>query len=196
MDVALGNEVKFGRVNQSTGNIEMTPYSEQSENMVVVANPMELHNTPLESELPDVSRNDVVKFWIAPKNGTIQINDFLQIDNTLGAEAIYSIEVLNPQTGKNGRIFLKKLVAGMTPQAIVINHYNDYYNYIQSMTPSTTDHLGINSGLNLTVQSGDKVFFRLHKREEDNFAVYSDPEVKYVDVSATCLLYTSPSPRD
>jgi hypothetical protein len=89
----------------------MTKYSDNTENMVIVADAITEHGSPLEGSWQDVSKNDVVKVWIAPRNGYINFEDQVQVENVPNAKAIYSVEIKNPlNPTKNGRIFLKSLL--------------------------------------------------------------------------------------
>jgi len=183
MDVVKDGEVIFGRINPTNGDVEMTKYSDNTENMVIIADAITEHSSPLEGSWQDVSKNDVVKVWIAPMDGYINFEDQVQVENVSNAKAVYSVEIKNPlDPTKNGRIFLKEFTAGMSVENIAITNYNTYYSQIQSLSPSTTDHLAINSGNILHVQSGDKVFIRLHKNENYSYKVFSNPLIKYVNV--------------
>jgi hypothetical protein len=67
----------------------------------------------------------VVKVWIAPKNGYIEIADEVGIASgqDAAAKAIYSIEIKNPGVAsKNCRLYLTELSG--TSQNISITHYN------------------------------------------------------------------------
>lgn len=183
MDVAQDGQVLFGRINPNNGNVEMTQYSDNTENMVIVADTMMEHFSPLEGIWQDVSKNDVVKVWVAPMDGFIRFEDTVQVENLPNAKAQYSVEIRNPATtDKNGRIYLKEFTAGMAPENIIINNYNNYYSQIQGLTPTTTDHLAINNPGELYVKSGEKVFIRLHKNENFSFKVLSNPAISYVGV--------------
>lgn len=176
MDVVKDGQVWFNRVNSVGGN-EMTNFSDTTENMVIVADDA-LQNNDNESGL------DVVKFWIAPKDGLIRFTDNISIENVPNAKAVYSVEILNPSSGatqENGRIYLKVLTQGMAPQGINITRYNRYFSDIQAINPvQSNNHLAINNNNFLTVKSGDKVFVRLHKNNVKDFKVYSNPKIEYV----------------
>ncbi|WP_313092370.1 RHS repeat-associated core domain-containing protein [Chryseobacterium flavum] len=179
MDVAQDGQVLFGRINPTNGNVEMTQYSDNTENMVIVADTMLQHNSPLEGTWQDISKNDVVKVWVAPRDGYIQFDDSVQVENIPNAKALYSVEIKNPATGKNGRIYMKEFLAGMPVENISIYNYNSYFGAIQSLTPSNVDHLGIDNPGQLYVNSGDKVFIRLHKNDNYSFKVMSNPSITY-----------------
>jgi len=183
MDVAQDGQVLFGRINPINGNVEMTQYSDNTENMVIVADTMMEHFSPLEGSWQDVSKNDVVKVWVAPMDGYINFVDTVQVENLPNAKAQYSVEIRNPATAdKNGRIYLKEFTAGMAPENITITNFNSYYSQIQGLTPTTTDHLAISNPGSLYVKSGEKVFVRLHKNENYSFKVLSNPVISYVGV--------------
>lgn len=182
MDVAQDGQVLFGRINPTNGNVEMTQYSDNTENMVIVADTMMQHNSPLEGSWQEISKNDVVKVWVAPMDGYIRFDDTVQVENLPNAKALYSVEIKRPGTDKNGRIYLKEFTAGMAPETISILNYDTYYGQIQSMIPVNTDHLAIQDPGKLYVKSGEKVFIRLHKNDNYSFKVLSDPVVSYVDI--------------
>nr|WP_314493604.1 RHS repeat-associated core domain-containing protein [uncultured Chryseobacterium sp.] len=188
MDVVKDGQVLFGRRNHSTGNVEMTQFSDTTENMVIVADALTQHNTPLEGQWQDVVSNDVVKVWVAPREGFVEFSDIVNIQNTSGAKADYSVEMLNPDDPtKNVRIYLKTLTAGMGSQNILISKYNDHFLAIQSLSPANpNNHLAINNGSYLRVKSGEKIFIRLHYNDNTNHKVFSNPKIRYVntDISA------------
>jgi hypothetical protein len=66
----------------------------------------------------------VVKVWIAPKNGYIEIADEVGIASgqDAAAKAIYSIEIKILVASKNCRLYLTELSG--TSQSISITHYN------------------------------------------------------------------------
>lgn len=181
MDVVKDGEVIFGRINPNDGNVEMTKYSDNTENMVIVADAITEHGSPLEGSWQDVSNNDVVKMWIAPRSGYIRITDQIMVEGLGNKEATYSIEMVNPNDPtKNVRVYLIKLTSGLS-NLIEISKYNSYFNLIQSLPPyNNNNHLAINDDYRLYVNSGDKVFIRLHKNETTNYRVYSNPNITYI----------------
>ncbi|WP_185116306.1 SpvB/TcaC N-terminal domain-containing protein [Chryseobacterium sp. Leaf201] len=188
MDVVKDGQVWFNRL--SSGGInEMTNFSDTTENMVIVADDA-LQNNDNESGL------DVVKFWVAPKDGIIKFTDNISIENVPNAKAVYSVEILNPASGTtptNGRIYLKILTPATSVQNISITKYNTYFSDIQSINPvESNNHLAINNPGYLTVKSGDKVFVRLHKNNIKDFKVYSNPKIEYMKLP---LLGGTPTPE-
>lgn len=181
-DVVKDGKVWFNKISTS-GQHEMVTTSEQTENMVIKGNMPAPYTEPVdnpaaEEEEPVKGKNDVVKVWIAPKSGFIKITDNISVDNTWDpdAKAVYSIETRNPENQpKNLRLFLTILNAGTSPVPVNIEHYNSY--------PGTP--LGINNSSRVFVNSGDKVFFRLHKKTGINHNVNSEPVVYYVDTNGT-----------
>lgn len=172
-DVIKDDKVWFNRRN---GNMqEMVITSDLTENMVITDNDPQPYTEPEDPDDidPVKPKNDVVKVWIAPKNGFIQISDEIAIalgqDNT--AKAVYSIEIKNPNNvSKNCRLYLKELT-GTTGQSISIRQYDSY--------PGTP--LGVANSSRLYVKSGEKVYFRLHKRSGTNYIVNTNPVVTYTD---------------
>jgi len=210
MDIVNNGEVWFNKYNTSSETSEMTKHSEYTENMVVKAkaiqpaiNPCSNVNksTPLfgkatkpcedEPDYPPVPITDVVKVWIAPKDGYVKFTDNVSIQDTfigVSPQTIYySVEILNPtpigNTYSNGRLYLTGLHIGDPSQNIEISRYNDYYSQMQNIPPidPNYNHGGINNSNRLFVKSGDKIYVRLHKNTEKNFEIISNPTVTYVD---------------
>ncbi|MBB4807695.1 RHS repeat-associated protein [Chryseobacterium defluvii] len=175
-DVVNNEKVWFNRIN-SNGQPEIVTTSDLTENMVITGNspvPYTEPQDPADTEEPVKAKNDVVKVWIAPKSGYIRISDHIAIYGTQdpAAKAVYSIETKNPDNlPKNCRLFLTTLAGGSPDQAIEIKRYNDY--------PGTP--LGINNSSAIYVKSGDKVYFRLHKKTGINYIVKTNPTIQYLD---------------
>lgn len=176
IDVVKDGQVWFNRINSGGAN-EMTNFSDTTENMVIVADDA-LQSNDNESGV------DVVKFWIAPKDGAIRFTDNISIENKPNAKAVYSVEVLNPSsatTPTNGRLYLKILTPSLPVQNISITRYDDYFSQIQAITPvESNNHFAINNHGFINVKSGDKIFVRLHKNNVKDFKVYSNPKIDYV----------------
>lgn len=183
-DVVKDNKVWFNKVN-SSGEHEMVTTSEETENMVIKGNIPAPYTEPAEDPAlsdaePVKGKNDVVKVWIAPKAGFVRIKDNISVSNAYdpNAKAVYSIETRNPSDPlKNLRLFLTTLNAGANPIDVDVERYNSY--------PSTP--LGISSSARVYVNSGDKIFFRLHKKEGINHVVSSEPSVQYVDANGVAI---------
>ena len=172
-DVIKDDKVWF---NRRSGNLqEMVITSDLTENMVITGNAVQPYTEPEEPDDidPVKPKNDVVKVWIAPKNGFIEISDEIAIaqnqDNN--AKAVYSIEIKNPNdVSKHCRLFLTELNNTST-QSVGIRQYNSY--------PGTP--LGVSNSSRIYVKSGEKVYFRLHKRAGTNYIVDNNPVVTYTD---------------
>lgn len=197
MDVVKDGEVWFNKL--SGGTPEMTKYSDQTENMVLVADAVVEHHEPEpEEELPP-SKINVLKVWVAPKGGYIKITDNVSIENVANAKALYSIEIqdnfaLGADIVRNGRLYMKTLTAGMPVQNITINRVNDYFNDIQALPPTNpNNHWGMNKSDRVWIGEGAKLYFRLHKEPEKNFKVFSDPKVVYVDQNTGQELPNNPA---
>lgn len=186
MDVVDGKDVWFN--SSQTGTPTFTKYSENTENMVIKANTVNPETVDL---LP---KDDVVKFWIAPKDGYIRISDRISIENVNGANAVYSVEVPHyyyhsPAVGnvfdRYYRVYLTKLEANTLGENFSISRFNDYFSQIKNMMPSNNqhNHLGLDSSDRIFIKSGDKVYIRLHQNEGDNYKVNSRPDIVYVDPS-------------
>jgi RHS repeat-associated protein len=172
-DVIKDDKVWFNRRN---GNAqEMVITSDLTENMVITDNDPQPYTEPEDPDDidPVKPKNDVVKVWIAPKNGFIEISDEIGIDlgQDPSARAVYSIEIKNPNVvSKNCRLYLKELT-NTSNQSISIRQYDSY--------PGTP--LGVSNSSRIYVKSGEKVYFRLHKRSGTNYIVNTNPVVTYTD---------------
>ncbi|WP_394660158.1 toxin TcdB middle/N-terminal domain-containing protein [uncultured Chryseobacterium sp.] len=178
-DVIKDDKVWFNRKNGNSQEMVIT--SDLTENMIITDNAVQPYTEPEEPDDidPVKPKNDVVKVWIAPKNGFIQIADRIGIapnqDNT--AKAVYSIEIKNPNdASKNCRLFLTEL-NGTANQSVSVRYYNSY--------PGTP--LGVSNASRLYVKSGEKVYFRLHRRAGTNYIVNTNPVVGYTDSSGSSL---------
>jgi len=176
-DVIKDDKVWFNRKNGNTQ--EMVTTSDLTENMVITGSDPQPYTEPEDpdDDEPVKPKNDVVKVWIAPKNGYIEISDEIAMASgqDAAAKAIYSIEIKNPViTSKNCRLFLTELNSTVS-QSISITHYN----------PAVP--LGAASSSRLFVKSGEKVYFRLHKRSPENYIVKTNPTVRYTDSGGNLL---------
>lgn len=194
MDIVSNGDVWFNKY--SDGVPEMTKYSEYTENMIVkaqaVSTPQYIKTDPIPNE-PALPPIDVVKVWIAPKDGYVRFFDYINASQDLftdgsslvaEAKAIYSVEILNPNnSGKNMRIYMEELTPFLPQHWVNITNYNTYFSQIAGMLPydSVTNHLAVNNPNLLYVKSGDKIYVRLHKNQDNNLQVFSNPSVVYVD---------------
>jgi len=211
MDIVHDGEVWFNRFDFGANTSFMTKHSEYTENMVVKAKAIQApikwcgdigsvpDPCPGEPEPDPMDVGDVVKVWVAPRDGYVKFTDTVSIaptfvsdpSTTLSDQMYYGVEIKNPtpQTWTvpvsyvNTRIYLKQLLATDAPQNIVINRYNDYYTQMQ--TVPTDPNYGIPNGIDnpdrLFVKSGEKIYVRLHKNKVKNVAVNSNPTITYVD---------------
>ena len=182
MDVVDGKNVWFNRIDNETPTF--TQFSESTENMVIKAKPV----APIPQDV--LPKDDVVKVWVAPRDGYIRFHDEISIENVNGANAVYSVEIPSGQSvySKPVRIYLTKITAGMPPQSINIRRYNDYFSQIQAMPPlNPSNHLGFNNPNMLYIKSGEKVFIKLHQNQDENYKVFSNPEIFYVDSAGNDL---------
>ncbi|WP_082171112.1 SpvB/TcaC N-terminal domain-containing protein [Chryseobacterium sp. Hurlbut01] len=201
-DVVHNGEVWFNRFNRTTGKSEMTKHSEHTENMIVKAKavqtpiPCTEKGCPQDPVLPPTPITDVVKVWVAPKDGYVKFTDDIQLSSygilqNPPQKMYYSVEILDPtpvlvgsvNVYNNGRIYLTEVQAGAASQSVFIERYNDYFPYLQSSFPQNgvNSHWGINNSNRLFVKSGDKIYVRLHKNTTQNYIVSSNPKITYVD---------------
>ncbi|MCT2406419.1 hypothetical protein NZD88_02475 [Chryseobacterium antibioticum] len=172
-DVIKDDKVWFNRRNGDAQEMVIT--SDLTENMVITDNDPQPYTEPEDPDDidPVKPKNDVVKVWIAPKNGFVEISDEVAIDSGQdnSAKAVYSIEIKNPNdVSKNCRLYLKELNSTAS-QGISIRRYDSY--------PGTP--LGVANSSRIYVKSGEKVYFRLHKRSGTNYIVKTNPIVTYTN---------------
>ncbi|WP_164466665.1 RHS repeat-associated core domain-containing protein [Chryseobacterium lactis] len=204
MDIVNNGQVWFNRF--SSGKSEMTQHSEYTENMVVKAKAIQKpvrecgdpgqysYPCPEEPVKNYIDINDVVKVWVAPRDGYIRFNDAVSIESSpfsRSGSMYYSVEIKNPtplssggtDTFTNTRIYLKEILATYGIQDILINKYNDFYNDMQSVAadPNFPIPNGINNPNQLFVKSGEKIYVRVHKNIVKDIPVYSNPKITYVD---------------
>ncbi|WP_294252221.1 hypothetical protein [uncultured Chryseobacterium sp.] len=204
MDIVNDGEVWFNRFDSGSGKSEMTRYSEYTENMVVKAKAIQTpimwcgdiggdpQPCPVKPEAAPADIEDVVKVWVAPKDGYVRFTDDVSLaspSNNRGVHMYYSVEIKNPVPVVNGstvtysntRIYLQKILGTYGVQNIVINHYNDYYAQMQTVPAEGSIIHGINNPDRLFVKSGDKIYVRLHKNMAIDLPVSSNPTITYVD---------------
>jgi len=211
MDIVHDGEVWFNRFDTGAGKSFMSRHSEYTENMVVKAKAIQPpikwcgdigsvpDPCPGEPEPDPMDVGDIVKVWIAPRDGYVKFTDNVSISPTLVSnpsislsdQMYYGVEIKNPtpQAGivpvsyANTRIYLKQLLSTDPPQNIVISRYNDYYTQMQSVPvdPNYGIPNGIDNPDRLFVKSGEKIYVRLHKNKVKNVEVTSNPTITYVD---------------
>lgn len=205
VDIVNNGQVWFNKYNKGLQQPEMTRHSEFTENMVVkdkpIASPILPTDDPVVTpDLPAVPITDVVKVWIAPRDGYITIKDNIKLpfyipdeEDSLPINMYYSVEVPRPDpvvpgTFANARVYLTKLTPGtLLSQNISISRYNDYYSQMINLPPgynAADNQVGaIDNSNRIFVKSGEKVYIRLHKSTNKNIDVRSNPEITYVDPS-------------
>lgn len=207
MDIVNNGAVWFNRFDTGSGKSEMTKHSEYTENMVVKAKAIqtpikycgdigaEPEPCPEDLDVTPDTITDVVKVWIAPRDGYVRFTDNVVIAPTFGLDPsqkmYYSVEMPIPASidgpsnilYANNRIYLKELHAGDSTQNVIINRYNDYYTQMQTVPVDTNygAQIGTNDSRRLYVKSGDKIYVRLHKNTIKDVPVTSNPGITYVD---------------
>ncbi|QRA41339.1 SpvB/TcaC N-terminal domain-containing protein [Chryseobacterium cucumeris] len=203
MDIVNDGQVWFNRF--SSGKSEMTQHSEYTENMVVKAKAIQKpvrecgdpgqypYPCPEEPVKNYVDINDVVKVWVAPRDGYVRFTDTVSLASNPFDRVgwmYYSVEIKNPtpmsgttDTFTNTRIYLQKIVPPTGPVDIVINRYNDYYSDMQSVDadPNYAISNGIDNSSRLFVKTGEKIYVRVHKNINKDIAVNSNPTITYVE---------------
>ena len=66
----------------------------------------------------------------------------------------------------------------------------------EGATPATERQIAILTGLEMTSTEGRRLRNRCVRLHRDRLRAHREPELARVDLAGTCLLYTSPSPRD
>ncbi len=218
MDIVNDGQVWFNRF--SSGKSEMTQHSEYTENMVVKAKAIQApvrecgdpgqypYPCPEEPVKNLIDINDVVKVWVAPKDGYVRFADTVSIESSpidRSGSMYYSVEIKNPtpmsgttDTFTNTRIYLKKIRSTFGIQDIVINKYNDFYSEMQSVEVDSNYAIpnGINNPDRLFVKSGEKIYVRVHKNTVKDIPVYSNPIITYVDQHGNDILNTTELSQD
>ncbi|WP_347216812.1 SpvB/TcaC N-terminal domain-containing protein, partial [Chryseobacterium sp.] len=204
MDIVNNGQVWFNRF--SSGKSEMTQHSEYTENMVVKAKAIQKpvrecgdpgqypYPCPEEPVKNYVDINDVVKVWIAPRDGYVRFTDTVSVEASKfdrSGSMYYSVEIKNPtplssggtDTFTNTRIYLRKILSLYDKVIIEINKYNDFYSEMQSVAadPNFPIPNGINNPNQLFVKSGEKIYVRVHKNTVKDISVNSNPIITYVD---------------
>ncbi|MBX2927667.1 MAG: hypothetical protein KF852_07535 [Saprospiraceae bacterium] len=169
IDLAQYNQVYFNRIN-SAGLPEFDPQSDETPNPIAAGtqlDPTLITIDPMERErLTDkYPLHDVVRMWRAPYPGVISIRDTvrrIQPQNTAGQNYAKKDDL---------RVALQ--VRGGELDSFIIGP-NDYSErYISS---------------NVTVDSGDQVYFRLQSVFDGAYdEIYSNPTITYTDIIAADL---------
>lgn len=207
MDIVNNGEVWFNKYNTTKKAPEMTKHSEYTENMILKDKdiiPLPYIKTNVSVVEPTIQNIDVIKVWIAPKDGYVRFSDEISAAPSFTSpggivpvipKAIYSVEILNPtNNGNNVRIYLGKVEENSMPAPINITNYNTYSSEISNMPPldPSTNHLGTANPNRLFVKSGDKILVRLHKSIGTNLEIVSNPTVTYVDGSTGVDIANTP----
>src|SRR5690606_26674810 len=90
IDIVKNGVVYFNRLDNN-GNPYFEKDSKTTENMVIVAEPMSVEE-PVEEPEFVLPAYDVVKVWEAPVDGTIEIDNFIELTD-LSKEATVTIEI-------------------------------------------------------------------------------------------------------
>lgn len=176
LDIVKDKMVLFNQEDNITGGRKFTTSSQQTPNMLITANVNEIADieNPEPEVMEDAEGYDVVRVWIAPKNGTIKINDEIHLESTNNnSSSYYSIEtaVQNINNGLPFRLYLKKLTNQSSGASVIVTNYS-------GNSPS----LGSSKNSILEVTRGQKIFFRITKNpSEINDKVNTNPVITYLD---------------
>lgn len=169
-DGYLNNSLTFSANSGTTSN----PVSQGTISQTIINNIRVKHIDELRDENP---QHDIVKVWIAPKDGFVNITGNVTLDPVLQ---------LNANTFPTQITDYDGIRASIQRNQVSPLWFDGTRNptFTASQTPNTTP-LNINL-LNRQIFRGDRLYFRLQSREEGNFDRVSwTPNIQYVDENTT-----------
>lgn len=183
LDIVKDKMVLFNQQDNVTGGRKFTTSSQQTPNMLITASVNEIADIehPEPETISDPQGYDVVRVWIAPKSGTIKINDQIHLEATNNnSSSYYSIETA-VQSINNGipfRLYLNKLTHQVPDASVLITNYS-------GNNPS----LGSSNNSILNVNRGQKIFFRIIKNASGlNDKMITNPIITYLNEPDTNVL--------
>ena len=184
LDIVKDKMVLFNQQDNVTGGRKFTTSSQQTPNMLITASVNEIADIehPEPETISDPQGYDVVRVWIAPKSGTIKINDQIHLEATNNSSSsYYSIETA-VQSINNGipfRLYLNKLTYQVPDASVLITNYS-----------GNNPNLGSSNNSILNVNRGQKIFFRIIKNASGvNDKIITNPIITYLnEADANVLL--------
>jgi RHS repeat-associated protein len=186
IDIVKDNQVVFNKGLNNNNEIEFVSSSQPTPNMLITANTDTLPSVNSNDDITEEGTFDVVRVWVAPKTGTIEIIDFINLEPdptfTLdsNSKGLYSIETTNSSINNSlpFRLYLNELT-NLNPSANV--HISNY----SGNNPS----LGSNNSSTLIVEKGQRIYFRLKSNQAgSNFKIHSTPKINYLNEQNTWVL--------
>jgi RHS repeat-associated protein len=166
----LNNAITFSANSGVTEN----PISQGTISQNIINNINVKHIDELKDENP---QHDIVKVWIAPKTGNINITGNVTLDPVFQSNATSFPSQIASFDGIRASV-QKNQITPLWYQGII----NPTFTTVQTPNPSS---LSINL-TNKDVQKGDRLYFRLQSRNEGNYdRVNWTPNIQYVDESTT-----------
>lgn len=175
IDIVKNEQVVFNHGNQN-GTHTFSSSSLNTPNMLITASTENIIKVPDRDEITDESGFETIRVWVAPKSGTIKINDALTME-TINSEskAKYSIETSNRNINGNipFRLYFKELNANNPTDIVEVTNYS-------GNSPS----LGTTNNSILNVEKGQRIYFRLNYNSNiNNTIVKSNPTIKYLNIN-------------
>jgi RHS repeat-associated protein len=181
IDIVKNDQVVFNEGLFNNDSNVFSTSSENTPNMLITASKNILPEVPDLDPIDDESAYEVVRVWVAPKDGTIKITDMLEmIGQDNNSKAKYAIET-SKNTINNGipfRLYYKELDIYNPNHTVSITNYN-----------GNNPLLGSNNSEILNVVKNQRIYFRLnYLNKEDGTLVNSNPMIQYLNISSSFLL--------
>ena len=117
IDIVKDNQVLFNTGADSNGIIKFVTSSKETPNLLITADSEKFPAVTSQDEITEEGAFDVVRVWVAPKSGTIQISDLIALEPDLGhsldsnSKGIYSVETSHTGINSNTpfRLYFKEL---------------------------------------------------------------------------------------
>jgi hypothetical protein len=179
IDVVKDDKVVFNKGEITNGYIEFAPSSKETPNMLITAITNTIPAINTDDNITEEGTFDVVRVWVAPKSGTIEINDIIYLESepnfTLdsNSKGVYSIETSNNSINPTSpfRLYFNELTVSNTLASVYIS------NYLGNNPP-----LGSNNSSSLTVIKGQRIYFRLKSNQQSShYKINSKPKITYLN---------------
>ena len=174
IDIVKNDQVVFNEGLNNNGYNNFSSSSANTPNMLITADSDIIPAVPMIDEITDESGYEPIRVWVAPKAGTIKINDELMMEATDSQSyAKYSIETSKStiNSGIPFRLYFKELTAASPNQNLEIITYNG------NNPPLSSNNNGV-----LTVDRGQRIYFRInYNKDGNNPIVNSNPIIQYIN---------------
>ncbi len=179
IDVVKDDQVVFNNGLNTNGEIEFVPSSKDTPNMLITANTETIPAVNSNDVITEEGTYDVVRVWVAPKSGRIEIGDFIYLESepnfTIDANSkgVYSIETSNNNINSTlpFRLYFNELTLSNPSTSVYI------FNYLGNNPP-----LGSNNSSLLSVIKGQRIYFRLKSNQLGaHYKIASSPKITYLN---------------